>query len=169
MIWPDRAANLLIGLTAQRLDLIGEAADGPRQLVDRADHLDRRGGGLGIDREGIEGDLQLADLDRDVAAVAGRAEGHLQQVLERRDRLAAADHAVLAAHLGDQELVGDARDVGRPDPGAAVGQDHRLLLQHLAAVAGGVGVGDVVGGDAERALGDGQAGERIGKRGRRGS
>ena len=40
-----------------------------------------------------------------------------------------------------------------------LGHHQGLLARHLAAVAGGVGIGDVVGGDTEGVLGDLEARE----------
>ena len=72
-----------IGIAAQRLHLVGQAADRPGDLVDRAQQLEACGRALRAGGERVE-DLQAADLDREVAAVAGRAEGELEQVLVAR-------------------------------------------------------------------------------------
>ncbi len=114
----DRAADLLVSLAAQNLHLVGETADRPAELVEGADHLLPERRDVGAVGESFESDLKLADLDPEVAIVAGRAERVLEQVLVALDDVAPPDDRGLTAHLVESGTVRDARDVARRDADA---------------------------------------------------
>ncbi len=78
--------------------------------------------------------------------IARRAEQPILDLLVHGIEDLAATHArLLLAQPGAQQLVDHARGGDRTRAGAAPVDDQRFLLRHLARVALGVGVGDVVG------------------------
>ena len=145
----DRVGQALIQVATQALDLrtgVSRArARNPLSLpaAARPTPADRSPQRLGRFRQGAD------PVSDPAVGVTGRAEHAILDLpVNLVEGLAATEPALLLANAGVQQLVHRTGGGQGPGAGTPSGNDLRLLLRQLPRIAFGVGVGDVVRGDA---------------------
>ncbi|HEX6144294.1 MAG TPA: hypothetical protein VFZ01_16370 [Geminicoccaceae bacterium] len=101
----DQTMDLLIGLGAQALDLVGEAVDLSAQLAGEVQDLGAERVALRVRGKRIEGGFELAEPEHEVGVLARPAEKILDPAVEPVNHLGLAGRSRLTPHLEGQEAV----------------------------------------------------------------